>query len=431
MKGACSNVLDVCLYVESDNGKMKRLDDNIKHQILESFKSYSIQGYRVLGLAYKPIGQQKISRADETEMIFQGFILLDDPIKDTALSSLKVLEEMGVQVKLISGDNRYAVAHVAAQTGIMEPTVITGADINKLSPEALVVKAKITDIFAEIEPHQKELIVKALQKSNMVVAYIGDGINDAAAINAADIGISTENAVDVAKEAADFVLLEKDLSVLADGILEGRKSFVNSMKYIFITTGATFGNMFSIAGASVFLPFLPMLPKQILLNNLISDLPFLTIASDHVDKDQLLKPGKWDLKLIRNFMITFGLHSSIFDFITFYLLYYLYKVPASIFQTGWFIESTLTELLILFIIRTRKSFIKSRPGKWLILTGILAFLITIVLPYSPLNNMLGFSKLSLQVFVAITLILLAYVITADFVKIVFFRLYFKKYEQIA
>jgi Mg2+-importing ATPase len=421
MKGACTNVLEVCHFVETKEGLQEILGEESRNRILDLFRSYSTRGFRVLGLAAKSVGQHKINRDDEKDMTFLGFILLEDPMKQSSIDSLKQLEDMNVQVKIITGDNRYAAAHAAGQTGLMEPGIITGEDMNRLSPEALVVKAKTTDIFAEIEPHQKELIVKALQKSNQAVAYIGDGINDVAAINAADIGISTENAVDVAKEAADFVLLEKDLSVLADGIIEGRKSFVNSMKYIFITTGATFGNMFSIAGASIFLPFLPMLPKQILLNNLISDLPFLTIASDHADKEQLLKPGKWDLKLIRNFMIVFGLHSSIFDFITFYLLYYLYKLPASQFQSGWFIESTITELLILFIIRTRKPFIKSKPGKLLTITGILALIITIALPFSPLSNVLGLSTIPGKTAVAIALILLAYFITAEIVKILFFR----------
>ena len=426
MKGAFSNVLEVCQKVEMNNGEVVILTEANKSEILEAFKRYSIQGYRVLGLAVKSIEVQKISREDETNMTFMGFILLDDQMKESSRPSLVKLENMGVQVKIITGDNRFAAAHIAEQTGVMESTVLTGDEMNKLTPEALVVKAMATDIFAEIEPHQKELIVKALQKSNQVVAYIGDGINDAAAINAADIGISTENAVDVAKEAADFVLLEKDLSVLADGILEGRKSFVNSMKYIFISTGATFGNMFSIAGASLFLPFLPMLPKQILLNNLISDLPFLTIASDNVDNAQLTRPGKWDLKLIRNFMIVFGLHSSIFDFITFYLLYFIYKLPESDFQTGWFIESTITEILILYIIRTRKSFLKSKPANWLITTGIIALLITIILPFFPFSDLLGLNKLTIQVSAGIALILLAYVITADLVKIIFFRVQAKK-----
>lgn len=422
MKGAFSNVLEVCQKVEINNGEQVLLKEDNKTEIIDAFTRYSMQGFRVLGLAIRTIDGQKISREDENDMTFLGLILLDDQMKESARPSLVKLESMGVQVKIITGDNRFAAAHVAEQTGVMEPTVLTGDEMNKLSPESLVVKARATDIFAEIEPHQKELIVKALQKSNLVIAYIGDGINDAAAINAADIGISTENATDVAKEAADFVLLEKDLSVLADGILEGRKSFVNSMKYIFISTGATFGNMFSIAGASLFLPFLPMLPKQILLNNLISDLPFLTIASDHVDNEQLSRPGKWDLKLIRNFMIVFGLHSSIFDFITFYLLYFIYKLPESDFQTGWFIESTITEILILYIIRTRKTFFKSKPANWLIITGVIALLITIILPFFPFSDLLGLNKLTIQVSAAIALLLLAYVLTADLVKIIFFRL---------
>ena len=242
-----------------------------------------------------------------------------------------------------------------------------------------------------------------------------------AAIHAADVGISTSNAVDVAQEAADFVLLEKDLSVLAAGILEGRKSFANSMKYIFITTGATFGNMFSVAGASLLLSFLPMLPKQILLTNLITDLPFLTIASDEVDEDQLTRPLKWNMSQIRHFMIVFGLHSSLFDFITFYTLFQYFHLSGSPFQTGWFIESSITELLILFIIRTRHSFIKSRPGKWLVITGLLAVLITIYLPISPLAPLLGFSVAHAQQVVALILILIAYVVTADWLKMLFFQ----------
>jgi Mg2+-importing ATPase len=256
----------------------------------------------------------KMQRSDEQDMTFLGFILLEDPLKECTLSSFKRLEQLNIKVKIITGDNRYAAFHAAQKLGMKEPVILTGEEMNNLYPEALVVKARQTNIFAEIEPHQKELIVKALQKSHLTVAYIGDGINDAAAINAADVGISTNNAADIAKEAADFVLLEKDLSVLADGVQEGRKSFVNSMKYIFITTGATFGNMLSIAGASLFLPFLPMLPKQILLTNFVTDLPFLSVASDHVDNEELIKPKKWDIKMIRRFMIVFGLHSSFFDF---------------------------------------------------------------------------------------------------------------------
>jgi Mg2+-importing ATPase len=421
-KGAFTNVLEICNYIENEKGDMESIDEQKRKLLEDSFISYSQQGYRVLGLAYKPIQKDKINRDDEQQMIFLGFILLEDPLKESTLSSIQRLEQLHIEVKIITGDNRYAALHAAQKIGMKEPLILTGEELDKLYPEALIIKAKSTNIFAEIEPHQKERIIKALQKSNITVGYIGDGINDVAAINAADIGISTNNAADIAKEAADFVLLEKDLSVLADGIYEGRRSFVNSMKYILITTGATFGNMFSVAGASLFLPFLPMLPKQILLTNLITDLPFLTIASDHVDKDQLINPGKWDLKMIRSFMIVFGLHSSIFDFITFYVLYIYFRLSGSPFQTGWFLESAITELLILYIIRTRKSFIKSRPGKWLLITGIIAFCITIYLPISPFASLLGFSVAHVQQLVAIALILVSYVITADLLKIIFFRI---------
>ncbi|MCF6405332.1 HAD-IC family P-type ATPase [Chitinophaga filiformis] len=279
----------------------------------------------------------------------------------------------------------------------------------------------LTHVFSEIEPHQKERIIKALQQSHFTVAYLGDGINDVAAINAADIGISTNNAVDVAKEAADFVFLEKDLAVLADGVYEGRRSFANSMKYIFITTGATFGNMLSVACASLFLPFLPMLPKQILLTNLITDLPFLTIASDRVDDEQLMMPGKWNLKLIRNFMVIFGLHSTLFDLATFYILYYYFRLSESPFQTGWFLESAITEILIVFIVRTRKNIVKSRPGKLLILASVAAFLIAIGLPLSPFAEILELSVAHFAQVTAIMFLLLVYVITGEWIKRWFFR----------
>ena len=421
-KGAFKNILEVCSSFETESGSVEIISDELRTKLENKFIGYSEEGYRVLGLSYKQTQADKISRNDEQEMVFLGFILLEDPLKDDALASILRLEELQIKVKVITGDNRFAAFHAAKKIGVQNPSILTGDEMNQLYPEALIVKARDTDIFAEIEPHQKELIIKALQKSNLTVAYIGDGINDVTAINAADIGVSTNNAADIAKEAADFVLLEKDLLVLADGIHEGRKSFLNSMKYIFITTGATFGNMFSVAGASLFLPFLPMLPKQILLTNLITDLPFLTIASDHVDEEQLKRPGKWNLKLIRNFMIVFGLHSSVFDFITFYMLYIYFRLSQSAFRTGWFLESAITELLILFIVRTKKSFIKSKPGRLLLITAVTAFIITVYLPFSPFANLLGFSIAHPQQIMAIALILITYVITADLLKIVFFRM---------
>ena len=420
-KGALSNVLDVCSYLEATGNTKVQLNDETRNDITGQFELYSKQGYRVLGLAAKEMTSDKINRTDEIDMTFLGFILLEDPLKESTIASIERLEHLNIAIKIITGDNRFAAYHAAQKIGIKEPCIITGDELNNLSPEALAVQVMKTTIFAEIEPYQKERIIRAVQESHQTVAYMGDGINDVAAIHAADIGISTNNATDVAKEAADFVLLDKDLSVLADGITEGRKSFANSMKYIFITTGATFGNMFSMAGASLLLPFLPMLPKQILLTNLITDFPFLTIASDGVEEDQLTQPLKWNLKLIQHFMIVFGLHSSLFDFITFYLLYHYFQLSGPAFQTGWFLESAITEVLILFVVRTHKPLFRSRPGKWLLIIGCIAMAITAYLPLSPFAGLLGFSIAHFGQVMTIVLILMVYVVTADWLKIVFFK----------
>ncbi|HEX2848396.1 MAG TPA: magnesium-translocating P-type ATPase [Chitinophagaceae bacterium] len=421
-KGAFSSITEICSYIEGQDGNKLAIDESLRQQMQEQFIAWSNEGYRVLGLACKEIPNARMSRQDEQEMNFLGYILLEDPLKETAIISIGKLKQQHILTKIITGDNRYSAGHAAAQVGLGNCQVLTGEEINTLSPEAMAIKVKQYDVFAEIEPHQKERIIKTLQQAGLTVAYIGDGINDVAAINAADIGISTNNAVDVAKEAADFVFLEKDLSVLSDGVYEGRKSFANCMKYIFINTGAIFGNMFSVACASLFLPFLPMLPKQILLTNLLSDLPYLGIASDQVDEGQLKKPGRWNLKMIRNFMIVFGLHSSIFDLITFYVLYVHLRLTGSFFQTGWFIESVITELLILYVIRTRKPVIKSRPGRVLLITTLFIMLVTILLPVSPFASLLSLSIAHFQEAVDLFFILLGYLISADLLKMIFFRL---------
>lgn len=420
-KGALANILQVCQFVPSQTGGLQQLDEKMRSDINDRFEGFSKEGYRVLGIASKVFGRNKMSREDEKEMTFMGFLLLEDPLKESSISSIKRLGEMQVQFKIITGDNRYAAAHIAQKLGISQPQILTGDELNQMSPEALLNRALKTDVFSEIEPHQKVRIVKALQQAKQVVAYIGDGINDVAAINAADAGISTSNAVDAAKQAADFVLLEKDLSVLADGIEEGRKSFVNSMKYIFITTGATFGNMFSVAAASLLLPFLPMLPKQILLTNFITDLPALAIASDNVDQQQLASPGRWNMKLIRNFMIVFGLHSSLFDFLTFYVLYFHFHLTGAAFRTGWFLESVITELLILLVIRTKVSFFKSKPGNLLLLIAVFSLIMAIYLPWSPFAMSLGLMGVPITQVLVLLGILTAYMITADWLKVWFFK----------
>ncbi|TLV02436.1 magnesium-translocating P-type ATPase [Dyadobacter luticola] len=420
-KGALTNILEVCSFINAETGDLQALDEKTRAAINDRFEAYSKEGYRVLGIASKTFQGEKIGRDDENAMTFMGYLLLEDPLKESSTASIKRLGGMNVQFKIITGDNRYAAAQIAQKLGINAPQVLTGDELNKMSPEALQIRVLKTDVFSEIEPHQKVRIVKALQLAKQVVAYIGDGINDVTAINAADAGISTSNAVDAAKQAADFVLLEKDLSVLADGIEEGRKSFANSMKYIFITTGATFGNMFSVAAASLLLPFLPMLPKQILLTNFITDLPALAIASDNVDQAQLASPGKWDMKLIRNFMMVFGLHSSIFDILTFYVLYFHFELTGAAFRTGWFLESVITELLILLVIRTQAPFIKSKPGKALLLITLFSLTLALILPWSPVAQTLGLMAVPARQMLILSGILILYMMSADWLKILFFK----------
>jgi Mg2+-importing ATPase len=353
-------------------------------------------------------------------MIFGGFILFEDPIKSDIHSTLSDLNNLGVGLKIITGDNQLVAKSLGVQLGIQNPRVLCGKMLANAKQEEIPNLVDSYQIFAEIEPQQKEQIILALKQKH-VVAYMGDGINDVAALHAADIGISVDNAVDVAKEAADFVLLEKDLEVLIEGIKEGRKTFANTLKYIFINTGSTFGNMFSVAGASLLLPFLPMLPKQILLTNFITDFPYLSIASDNVDEEQLKKPGKWNIKVIRNYMVIFGLHSSIFDILTFLILWKGLKVTEHDFQTAWFVESILTELFILFIIRTQQNFFKSKPGKWLFILSLLGLILTIATPYLPFAETLGMVPLPVWQFGIIGAIVLTYIITADLLKVWFFR----------
>jgi Mg2+-importing ATPase len=420
-KGAVVNVLETCAFVQMDTAEIQPMGEPEMEFIRASYIRFSNEGYRVLGLAIKEISTGRISKDDETQMVFRGFILLGDRLKDAVASSIHQLEDLGVSVKIITGDNRYAAARVGREIGLAETRVMTGPEMELLSSEALAVQARDINIFAEIEPNQKEQIVKALQASRVSIGYMGDGINDVSAINAADIGISTSNAVAVAREAADYVLLEKDLSVIADGVMEGRRSFANSMKYIFITTGATFGNMFSVAAASLFLPFLPMLPKQILLNNLVSDMPFLSIASDNVEAEQIKKPQGWDLKMIRTYMVVFGIHSSLFDFLTFYLLWGYFDLSGSPFQTGWFMESGITEILILLVIRTRLPVYKSHPGKLLLALCLLAIAINLYLPFSPFAGILGLSVAHMRQLAGILGILVLYMVSADILKLLFFR----------
>jgi Mg2+-importing ATPase len=420
-KGALSNILDVCDRVRCPDGVIKNIGEE-KTAIAKLFQENSDKGFRIVGVCFKECDAAKpLTKEDETGMIFTGFVLLYDPPKPGVIKVIADLKKSGVSLKIITGDNRLVAAYIAREIGLENITVVAGPDILKMSPEALVRQSQLATVFAEIEPQQKESIIKALRKAGNVVAYMGDGINDVAAINAADVGISPNNAVDVAKEAADVVLLERDLAVLNAGVIEGRRTFLNTLKYIYTNTSATFGNMFSMAGASLILPFLPMLPQQILLTNFLTDFPYMAVADDNVDEAALRVPQKWNLKRLKIFMIVFGLHSSVFDYLTFFILYKLYRANEQSFQTGWFIESICTELLILFVVRTHKSLLKSIPGKLLIILSLLGFVVTVALPFTPFAGPLGFVVPPFQLLAIIAGILFLYVITADLLKIKFFK----------
>ena len=356
-------------------------------------------------------------------MTFLGFIVFFDPIKIDVIESITKLRNLGISVKIISGDNKYVVANLAKQIGMFNSKVLVGQEIHKISFDALVNRVNEIDIFAEIEPNQKEQIILALRISEKnVVGYLGDGINDATAIHAADVGISVNSAPNVTKEASDFVLLEKDLTVLAEGVVEGRRTFANTLKYVFMATSANFGNMFSMAGASIFLPFLPLLPKQILLMNLLTDLPEMTISTDNVDPETIAKPRRWDIKFIRKFMIVFGLLSTLFDLITFgILLYFLHPTSIEQFRTAWFIESITSACIIVLVIRTTRPIFKSKPKSYLIVTTLITISIVMILPYTPIGKIFGLTEIPVSYIIIIGLIVSAYAISAEIIKRIFYK----------
>ncbi len=420
-KGALRIVLDICTKIESGDGKVSSLVAG-KEAILKQYEALSAAGFRTLGVAYKPGDAAKdFTKADEKDMVFLGFITLFDPPKPGVAATLGKLNNLGVKLKIITGDNALVAKSLALQIGIEKPLILTGSAMQKMSNAALSHQAPLTDIFAEVEPNQKERIIILLKKAGHVVGFMGDGINDAPALHTADVGISVDTAVDVAKEAADIVLLSRDLDVLVDGIIEGRKTFANTMKYIFMATSANFGNMFSMAGASLFLKFLPLLPKQILLTNLMTDFPEMTIATDRVDALNIQSPQRWDLGFIKRFMITFGLLSSVFDYLTFGVLLYVFHAGELTFQTGWFVESVVSATLIVLVVRTRLPFFKSLPGKFLLIATLAVLLLVLILPLTPVALWFGFTRLPLGYYGWMLLIISAYLATAELAKRWFYR----------
>jgi Mg2+-importing ATPase len=422
-KGAVNQVLEVCSQVELHNGTKVPLCE-LQAEIIEQYHELSSRSYRTLGVAYVPFPDNvDFQKDDEKEMIFLGFVILYDPLKPNVKDTIDDLNELGVRLKLITGDNALVAQSLTEQLGMRDAVILTGPELQKMSDQALLYQVSAADVFAEVDPMQKEQIIRSLQKGGNVVGFMGDGINDAAALHAADVGISVDSAVDVAKEAAVIVLLDHDLSVLLEGIKEGRRTFANTMKYVFMATSANFGNMFSMAGASLFLPFLPLLPKQILLTNLMTDFPETTISTDQVDAESIASPRRWDIGFIKRFMLTFGLLSSMFDFLTFGALLYILSADEQQFQTGWFMESVISASLIVLVIRTRMPFFTSIPGKYLSIATGLVFISVLILPLTPLASLFGFVPLPLEFYALMLVIVSLYIVSAEFTKRWFYRHY--------
>jgi Mg2+-importing ATPase len=339
--------------------------------------------------------KERYGRDDEQAMTFRGFLIFFDPPKSEVQRAIHDLTRLGIRIKVISGDNRHVTAHLAQAIGLNPRSILTGDELGKMRDEALWHLAPRTDLFVEIDPQQKERIVRALQRTGHSVGYLGDGINDAPALHAADVGISVEDAVDVARESADIILLSRNLDVLRSGVEDGRRTFANTLKYVSITTSANFGNMVSMALATPLLPFLPLAAKQILLNNLLSDVPSLAISTDNVDPDRVAKPPRWDIKDIQRFMVVFGLISSGFDLMTFAVLLLVFHADQATFQTSWFVVSLLTELAVVLVLRTHGNAFRSRPSRLLLWTTLTVSAGTLAIPFLiPLSSLFGFVPLS-------------------------------------
>jgi Mg2+-importing ATPase len=386
-------------------------------KIRQQFQDLNRQGLRTLGLAHRDMGETPhIDKAHEADMTFLGLLVFADPVRPDMAETIASLRHLGVSLKIITGDHRLVASHVSQQVGMDHQRLLTGQDLRQMTDQALIQRVNDIDVFAEVEPNQKDRIILALKRAGNVVGYIGDGINDAPALHAADVGISVDSAVDVAKDAADIVLLEKNLAVLLQGVREGRTTFANTLKYVFMATSANFGNMFSMAGASLFLPFLPLLPKQILLTNLLTDIPEMTIATDSVDPELIDQPRRWDIAFIRKFMLTFGLVSSVFDYLTFGALLFILHASPEQFRTGWFVESVISASSIVLVIRTRRPFFTSKPGRYLILATLAVAATTLLLPYAPIAAPFGLTPMPLSFLLILAVVLAGYVLTAEYAK---------------
>ena len=430
-KGAPEEILRVCSFVDR-GGKLEPLTDAGREKVNAIYDAQSRDGFRTLAVCYRAVGadQKEFSVNDEKEMVLVGLITFIDPPKESAGESVRLLASSGVELKILTGDNELVTRKTCELIGIEIQGALTGSEIEAMDVQTLSRVVEKVTIFSRLTPAQKNRVMIALRQNGHVVGFMGDGINDAPSIREADVGISVENAVDIAKESADIILVKNDLRILNDGVLEGRKTFGNTMKYILMGTSSNFGNMFSVGGASLFLPFLPMLPVQILLNNLLYDVSEATIPTDNVDASYASTPKKWDIGFIRKFIMVFGPISSVFDFITFFILLSVFQADASLFQTAWFIESICTQTLVIFVIRTRVvPFYTSRPSRALFASTILIVLLACVLPFTVLGSLFGFVRPPLIFFAVLGGLIIGYLAIVELVKIWFYRHYSPVPEQ--
>ena len=421
-KGAPEGILALCDFYEKDC-QVSRMESSERDQARKVYEGLCEKGFRALAVAWRQVDRRDgFGAADEQALILAGFLAFEDPASPDAAHALRQMKRDGIEVKILTGDNELVARHICVQVGLEASKIVLGLELDDMTDPALGHVAEQTAVFARVTPMQKLRILRSLRQRGHVVGYIGDGINDAPSLHAADVGISVATAVDVARDAADIILLKPGLGILHRGILEGRKASGNVLKYLLMDTSSNFGNMFSMAAASLFLPFLPMLSTQILLNNFLYDSAQIAIPTDNVDEEYLRGPQRWDMRLIRNFMIFVGPISSLYDFLTFYVLLHFFHASEVLFHTGWFVESLATQTLVLFVIRTTGNPLKSRPSRWLTLNTLGVVVVGLALPWSPLARLFGFTPLPLPFFLFLGLSTLTYLLLVEIAKRKFFAI---------
>ena len=423
VKGAPEDIIALSVDYATGAGECLPLEPQMRDSLVQRFEALGEEGYRVLGIASRSLARDHESAAirDETALTFAGFVIFIDPPKADSADAIHALAEIGVEVKILTGDNERVARHICTAIGVTVEGVLTGQELATMSAESLRARLPSVNLFCRITPQQKERVLLALKHSGKVVGFLGDGINDASALHAADVGISVDGAADVAKEAADLVLLEHDLSVVHDGIIEGRRTVENVTKYILMGSSSNFGNMFSMAGAALFLPFLPMQPTQVLLNNLLYDISEVGVPFDNVDAEAIRQPMRWDIEFIERFMLLLGPVSSLFDFLTFFVLLKLFGASEPMFQTGWFVESLATQSLVIFVIRTRRAPWRSLPNPVLTVLTLSVVLIGLVIPLTPLGALFGFVAPPPAFYLFLVVATLAYLLLVEGVKRLLYR----------